>query len=404
MNELFKTVRYIPDKLKKIRFSNLIASVPHELEAQFDRRQLKNSLFRIRNLAIAIISFRLITIIVYSISGGRIIYSGRLAQLIYGGQKIFYHINSYNFAAIILFFLLIVYFKKKGKRSMLWLICYLFIMFDFVSVVLSMMFTELESQILYLFSTSIFLNVFIPDFKPKIFILSAVLFYLTVTGIIVYRYSFFEIGDTLLFISETFVAILIVKLLHYNNNVKVFIDISRINALNEKLAALSKTDELTKLDNRRSFLDYMDIIWKQSCRLRLPLSVLMLDVAHFKKYNDSMGHLEGDKVLFAIAQCLKNNLKRDTDFVARFGGEEFVCLLPYIKKGDALNFAKEIVQSVENMRIRHPLSKCSNYVTISAGMASIMPDENKSQTQLLDGADKALYTAKSSGRNRVVTN
>ena len=115
-----------------------------------------------------------------------------------------------------------------------------------------------------------------------------------------------------------------------------------------------------------------------------------------------MGHLQGDRALTAIAQCMKNQIKRDTDFVARFGGEEFVCLLPYIEKKDAENFAKALVQSVEDMKIYHPMSEVSKYVTISVGIASVVPEEQNSQTQLLDEADKALYEAKHSGRNKVV--
>ena len=170
----------------------------------------------------------------------------------------------------------------------------------------------------------------------------------------------------------------------------------------EKLKALATTDELTKLNNRRSFLEYIDLIWKQNHRLNLPVTVLMIDVDYFKKYNDSLGHLEGDKALIAIAQCLKNNVKRETDFVARFGGEEFVCLLPFIDKDEALEFGKALVQSVEDMKIPHPMSSHSKYVTISAGMAINVPNDNNSYTQLLDEADKALYSAKETGRNRVV--
>jgi len=107
-------------------------------------------------------------------------------------------------------------------------------------------------------------------------------------------------------------------------------------------------------------------------------------------------------VLIAIAQCMKNQVKRDTDFIARFGGEEFVCLLPYIEKESAASFARELVQNVENLKIEHPLSEVSKYVTISVGMASMVPDEHNSPTHLLDEADKALYAAKHSGRNRVV--
>ena len=171
---------------------------------------------------------------------------------------------------------------------------------------------------------------------------------------------------------------------------------------NEKLKALSITDELTKLDNRRSFLEHIDFIWKQNHRLQLPITVLMIDVDYFKKYNDSLGHLEGDKSLIAIAQCLKNKIKRETDFVARFGGEEFVCVLPFIEKNEALEFAKALVQSVEDIKIPHPMSVHSKYVTISAGMASTVPNDNNSHAQLLDEADKALYSAKELGRNRVV--
>jgi diguanylate cyclase (GGDEF)-like protein len=173
-------------------------------------------------------------------------------------------------------------------------------------------------------------------------------------------------------------------------------------SVNKKLEELSTIDELTKLNNRRSLMEYMDIVWKQNHRLNLPITVLMIDVDYFKKYNDSLGHLEGDKALVAIARCMKNHVRRKTDFVARFGGEEFVCLLPFVKKDEAANFAKTLVENVEKMKIPHPMSEHSQYLTISAGTASIVPNDNNSQTQLLDEADKALYIAKKLGRNRVV--
>jgi len=178
----------------------------------------------------------------------------------------------------------------------------------------------------------------------------------------------------------------------------------QLASANEKLKALSVTDELTKLNNRRSFLEYINLIWKQNQRLNLPVTVLMIDIDYFKKYNDSLGHLEGDKALITIAECLKNSIKRETDFVARFGGEEFVCVLPFIEKDEALKFAKTLVKNVEDIKIPHPMSSHSKYVTISAGMASIIPNDNNSHTQLLDEADKALYSAKETGRNRVIMN
>jgi len=188
-------------------------------------------------------------------------------------------------------------------------------------------------------------------------------------------------------------------------------DMIRLNELNkqliseiEKLETLSVTDELTKINNKRSFLEYMNLIWEHCQHLRLQLSAVMIDVDNFKKYNDSLGHLEGDKALIAIAQCIKNQLKRETDFVARFGGEEFICLLPFIDKNEALALATTIVQSVENMNIPHPKNEHSKYLTISAGMAHTVPNDNDSSNQLLDLADKALYAAKKTGKNKVVVN
>jgi diguanylate cyclase (GGDEF)-like protein len=99
---------------------------------------------------------------------------------------------------------------------------------------------------------------------------------------------------------------------------------------------------------------------------------------------------------------MKNQIKREADFVARFGGEEFVCLLPFLEKEDAFYFANQLIHAIEDMNIPHPMNGSSKYVTISIGLANTVPDDNNSQNQLLDEADKALYLAKQSGRNRVV--
>ena len=136
--------------------------------------------------------------------------------------------------------------------------------------------------------------------------------------------------------------------------------------------------------------------------MKLPVTVLLLDIDYFKKYNDTLGHLEGDEALKTVALCLKNQIKRETDFIARFGGEEFVCLLPFINKDEAIDYAKTLVQNIENLNLPHPKSEVSQYITISAGLATTIPDSNNSLTQLLDNADKALYSAKASGRNRAV--
>jgi diguanylate cyclase (GGDEF)-like protein len=255
---------------------------------------------------------------------------------------------------------------------------------------------------LFVFTSTLFIITFIFNFKPKLVILSATLFYaLTVARVINNYYLFDELSSLHLLLLYIFLSMIIVKIVYYNSQVKLFVEKARINEIKNKLDVLSKTDELTQLNNRRSLICYMDFLWKQCSRLQLPISALMIDVDYFKKYNDTLGHREGDRALVAVAQCLKKQIKRETDYIARFGGEEFVCLLPYMGKDAALNFAKVLVQAVEKMQIPHPLSQCSKYVTISIGVASIIPTENKPQMWLLDEADKALYRAKESGRNQV---
>jgi len=379
-------------KLKQIRFKELIITIPPELKLQFNQMQLKNNLYRLK-------LFGFITVLFNALNWPIYIYrTHEISSLQF--NKLFI-VDLSQFFITLLFFILTSYFSKKNNYSILWFMCYLFIILYFIVSAYTMSFVGML-LILQIFTTCTFLYTFIPDFKPKIFISFLVIWYLTVAGLLRYKGNSFALAGPQIFVLNIFLIALVIRILQYNSKVRKFIDISRIKALNEKLESLSITDELTKLNNRRSFLNYFNIIWKQSHRLQLPVNILMIDVDYFKKYNDSMGHLQGDRALIAIAQCMKNQIKRDTDFVARFGGEEFVCLLPYIEKGNAINFAKELVKSVENKKIYHPMSEISKYITISVGVASVIPDEQDSQTKLLDEADKALYEAKHSGRNRAV--
>jgi diguanylate cyclase (GGDEF)-like protein len=383
-------MKKIIEKLKQIRFKELIVAIPPELKVQFDQMQLKNNLFRLKLLGVITILFNLMNFPFY------ILHADGINALLF--DKLFLADLCQLFITL-LFIILTGCFSKKSKHSMLWFMCYLFILLHYLFWSYYMFFADivLALQIFYVFAS---LYTFVPDFKPKIFISFLVFWYITVAGLLAYKNQSFAFGGSQLFTINVF-SIALVRIFYYNSKVETFIDTFKIKTLNEKLEALSMTDELTKLNNRRSFLDYFDLVWKQNRRLKLPVSVLMVDVDYFKKYNDSLGHLEGDKALIAIAQCMKNQVKRDTDFVARFGGEEFVCLLPFLEKDNALNFARELVQSVESMKINHPMSEVSKYITISVGMASVIPNEQNSPTQLLDEADKALYEAKHSGRNRV---
>lgn len=155
------------------------------------------------------------------------------------------------------------------------------------------------------------------------------------------------------------------------------------------------------LANRRAFDDALHAEWRQGQRRGTPLALIMIDIDHFKAYNDRYGHQDGDVCLQAVAKALKTGCGRPHDLVARYGGEEFVCLLPECDLAAAQAKAEELCRSVAALGIPHDASATAPMVTISLGVAAAVPEENSSSVWLLATADAALYQAKSGGRNRV---
>lgn len=162
---------------------------------------------------------------------------------------------------------------------------------------------------------------------------------------------------------------------------------------------LSVRDELTGINNRRYFQQMLQMEWKRAVRFRRQLSLIMLDVDHFKSYNDTFGHLQGDGVLKQMGALLKKNL-REVDTVARFGGEEFVLLLPDTDKRGAIVVAEKVRAVVERHVFAAEDGKETRRITVSAGVAAF-PDDVAEMDDLIDSADIALYRAKENGRNRV---
>jgi diguanylate cyclase (GGDEF)-like protein len=173
-------------------------------------------------------------------------------------------------------------------------------------------------------------------------------------------------------------------------------------AANDRLEALSLTDSLTGVANRRSFETTLVTEWKRHQRAALPLSLAMIDVDFFKKLNDSCGHLLGDDCLRSLAQAIRLGLRRPGDFVARYGGEEFVAILPNTNHEGAVRVAENVRLQVRALEIVHPSSPISANVTISLGVATVVPAISGSANDLLNLADKALLQAKAAGRDRIV--
>ncbi|MEK8087746.1 diguanylate cyclase [Aquabacterium sp. A3] len=169
---------------------------------------------------------------------------------------------------------------------------------------------------------------------------------------------------------------------------------------NEHLRHQSAHDDLTGLANRRSFNAELHAQIAAARRSGEPLTLILCDVDHFKRYNDSQGHLEGDRCLQHIASLLKSVCRRPCDQAARYGGEEFGLILPNTPKSGAMTFARALQQMLNQQALPHPDSPLGSLVTISGGITTCVPDAETTAQSLLMRADEALYRAKSNGRNR----
>ena len=168
------------------------------------------------------------------------------------------------------------------------------------------------------------------------------------------------------------------------------------------LVQLACTDELTRVSNRRHFDYALGREWARSQRSGEPLSVVMLDVDYFKRYNDHYGHPEGDRCLKQVSRALSTVLMRPADLLARYGGEEFVVLLPETDISAAESIAEKMRHSVEALRIPHRENDASDWVTVSMGVSSYENCSEHAKESLITQADQALYQAKKSGRNKIV--
>lgn len=169
-----------------------------------------------------------------------------------------------------------------------------------------------------------------------------------------------------------------------------------------QLQALTMTDGLTHIANRRCFDNALSQEWSRQLRSESPLSVLMIDVDYFKQFNDRYGHQGGDDCLRQIATTLSSHARRPGDIAARYGGEEFTLILPLSRQEDAESIAQQICQSIATLQIPHEGSPLG-LVTVSIGVATMIPLGQIGPEQLLMRADEALYQAKHAGRNQVMT-
>ncbi|MEH2176392.1 PleD family two-component system response regulator [Nostoc sp.] len=178
----------------------------------------------------------------------------------------------------------------------------------------------------------------------------------------------------------------------------------KLEAVNLELQRLVTIDGLTQVANRRRFEEYFYQEWQRLKREQRPLSLILCDVDFFKLYNDTYGHRVGDRCLQKIAQAIKDIIKRPGDLVARYGGEEFAVILPNTDTKGAAHVADQICDAVRALAIPHQNSQVSSHVTISVGFTTEIPQPDSDLEEMIAGADRALYQAKATGRDRFVQN
>ena len=186
------------------------------------------------------------------------------------------------------------------------------------------------------------------------------------------------------------------------NYVAIFTDITESKNREKQLATLSMRDALTGIANRRGFDHYVREKWNMLAEIKEPISLLLLDIDYFKLFNDYYGHLEGDATLINVAQLIANSINQETALAVRYGGEEFAVVLPQYSSEAAYEVAERILHSIEHAAIPHMHSPISEVISISCGVASMIPTKENNVNTLIKYADQALYLAKEEGRNRIV--
>jgi len=176
------------------------------------------------------------------------------------------------------------------------------------------------------------------------------------------------------------------------------IELKRTRDLLEQQAFI---DGLTKIPNRRRFDEVLEREWERALRNQSKLSLILIDIDYFKKFNDNYGHQNGDVCLQKVGQVLPKAMKRATDFYARYGGEEFAVILPNTDTQGALAIADAVQEELTHLHIPHEYSDTAPHVTCSQGVATFVPSKAQRPKNLIEAADQALYSAKKNGRNSV---
>lgn len=269
----------------------------------------------------------------------------------------------------------------------------------FSSLITGMLSVDRGYTYLYIINCMLTASFFYVSFAEMLLILTPSVVYLVLVMLLTENTALSLTSNVINIFTVTAFSILIATL-SYQDRVAIIDAQEVINRHNKTLLDLAELDGLTRIPNRRKFDQVLGLEWAHALRNAVPLTILMIDVDDFKKYNDTYGHLAGDDCLRRIASLLTGSLKREVDFACRYGGEEFVLLLPDTTAEGGLHVGERIRQQVFEMGMPHEESAVG-VVTISVGVATFNHRNFEDKEAFMNAADLAMYRSKDSGKNRV---
>lgn len=184
---------------------------------------------------------------------------------------------------------------------------------------------------------------------------------------------------------------------------KLFLNEIKLEESNKQLENIASKDPLTDLFNRRFYDEYLSTEWERNQRNNSVISMMLIDIDKFKEFNDFYGHAKGDNCILRISSIIKASLKRPGDKAFRYGGDEFLVLLPETDEKGTLEVGERIKKIVEELNIPHEASNISMFITVSIGIACVKPNQNETADSLFNKADNQLYNAKKQGRNAIAS-
>lgn len=367
-------------------------------QTQFIYSNLKDNLYRIRFTLILLFFIEVLMLILLLIPGTKV--------FVAVDKKTYFYVFFVTILYILLFVGLIYFMKKHLKENLI--NAYRIII---LTGLMLLLFSGMAMQIISDTET----------FQPSIYILmlfavSVVPFfsYWEIIAVILPSQIFLTVfaitnnlsntGHMLHIMTDTWgfvILALFISSLFYTDRIRYFKQDLQLKKQNDMLKIHSEIDALTNVYNRRKLDDTMEIEWKRSSRTGKPFAFMLIDLDNFKLYNDTYGHIEGDLCLRKSAAIMKKTLKRQSDEIFRYGGEEFGVILPFTDLKSAQIVAERLRKSIEAAGIVHKAAQ-NGFLTVSIGYTAATGEKNNKFKDMYIEADKALYAAKRSGRNKVL--